>query len=193
MLWLYNSVSVGFWMATLTLALQDLAKYGRASHRLVLSAMVAQLFNALDILLATLSITPNPPFPAVLQASARLSALWTIRQVGEQHRAVAPLIMAWSIGDMLRFATHLVRRLAVLRYSVFLLLYPIGFGCEMALLWTLWRTKHSPLALLLLIIWPLGFIALFHYMLGQRRKFFAKLHSHHDHRGHHHKSALKQN
>jgi very-long-chain (3R)-3-hydroxyacyl-CoA dehydratase len=96
--------------------------------------------QSLEILNPLLGVTRGSPFAAMVQIGFRsflLFALIDAEPRVQDNKSVAFLILTWSVGEVIRYPYYLVallggedRVLTWLRYSAWILLFPIGFTLE---------------------------------------------------------------
>ncbi len=97
------------------------------------------------------------------------------------------MAVAWSIADIIRYAFYVesllypgdnrVSTLKRLRYSLFLVLYPVGASAEGIQVYSARLIKlaagsfaYGPLITAALFAYPVGFLMLYRHMLRQRSK-----------------------
>ncbi|KAH8597316.1 tyrosine phosphatase-like protein, partial [Bisporella sp. PMI_857] len=147
-------------------------------------AQKIQTAALLEVLHAGAGLVKAPLLPTFIQTVAKNLVLWQIVRpfaAAQQSPAYTLLLAAWSIGEIIRytyFVFHLSDavppNLIWLRYSAFVVLYPIGIGSEMWLLLkaigaseNVWVTGVMWFEMAL---YPPGTYVLYSYMLHQRRK-----------------------
>jgi|APGre2960657444_1045066.scaffolds.fasta_scaffold04703_4 very-long-chain (3R)-3-hydroxyacyl-CoA dehydratase len=162
---------------------------------------VAQLLTALETLHALAGLVRSGVAANALQFAGRTHCWLLVRRLPELQTsaALAVLVLAWSCADVVRYSWAAAgcigktpQVLTWLRYTAFILLYPLGAGAEMALMFqavpaagaglrrvslpnTLNASFDYRLFLLTtLLLYPLLFLQLYTHMLGQRRKKLLK-------------------
>ncbi|KAG9240706.1 tyrosine phosphatase-like protein [Calycina marina] len=138
----------------------------------------------LEIVHSAIGLVRAPLIPTFIQTVAKNLILWTIVQPFPSiasSPAYTILIIAWSTGEVIRYLYFSLLLSGVvpkfitwLRYSAFVLIYPIGIGSEMWLI--LQAIGQCDQGWLLDVMWgelalyiP-GMPFLYSYMLKQRRK-----------------------
>ena len=171
----YNGVSAGCWMACFGLLVKDIVKYGTIGTMTYRAVLFSQFLNTLDIVFACLRVTRSPVLPTVMQAASRFASLHVMRECYAYNVKSAVMVLAWIIADTTRYMFYLYPSdlCKSLRYTLFIGLYPVGFMMEMLLLWDWYRNFKAYCAIVLLLIWPVGFYFMYTHMLRQRRRIFA--------------------
>ncbi|KAF3385479.1 hypothetical protein F1880_001726 [Penicillium rolfsii] len=152
-------------------------------------ARFAQTLTIAEIIHAACGITRSPVFTTFTQVFARSTQVWAVNYafpaMTSSSRAYEAMLLAWSTADVIRysyFATMFAgfENTAVLkwlRYSLFVVLYPVGIGSEWWLMYS--STKFTGnIAVLGIFYFFLGLYApgsvmMYKYMLKQRRKVLA--------------------
>ncbi|KAJ5388955.1 uncharacterized protein N7496_000023 [Penicillium cataractarum] len=131
-------------------------------------------------------ITRSPVFTTFTQVFARSTQVWAVNyafpEATSPSWAYAAMLLAWSTADVIRysyFATMLAGLnntgiLRWLRYSLFVILYPVGIGSEWWLMYNATKVTGN-LAVLAVFYFFLGLyvpgsVMMYKYMLRQRRK-----------------------
>ncbi|KAL5335713.1 PTPLA-domain-containing protein [Aspergillus crustosus] len=126
----------------------------------------------------------SPPRPPRVQVWAINYAFTTVTAPSPAYGA---MLFAWSIADVVRYGyfvgllggiDSLTRALKWLRYSLFVVLYPIGIGSEWWLMFGAVGVAESKAVKALywffLGLYGPGSVMMYSYMLKQRRKTLAK-------------------
>ncbi|KAG2595637.1 very-long-chain (3R)-3-hydroxyacyl-CoA dehydratase PASTICCINO 2A-like [Panicum virgatum] len=166
--------------------------------------LFAQTAALLEILHATVGFVRSPISATIPQLSGRLfvtwGILWSFAET-HSHVLVTSLVLSWSITEVIRYSFFGLKeafgiipyRHLWLRYSTFLVLYPIGLVSELGLIYAAlpsmkasgkyclkmpnkWNSSFSYyyFSIILSILYIPGFPYLFHYMLTQRKKALSK-------------------
>ncbi|CEL07911.1 hypothetical protein ASPCAL11065 [Aspergillus calidoustus] len=149
-----------------------------------------QTLAVLEVLHAATGITRSPIFTTFTQIFARSVQVWAINygfpEVTASSAAYPAMLFAWSTADVTRYLYFSVllagnpvpRALKWLRYSLFLVLYPIGIGSEW---WLMYRATTVTTNLLIwgilyffLGLYAPGSVMMYSYMVRQRRKTLSK-------------------
>ena len=160
----YNSVSVLLWSGVLYYSCNDLD----IAYKM---AIVAQVFNLLDIIHAGIGVTKSSVLPAVMQAASRLLSLGF--SPGNTSTPKMLMLMSWSVADAVRFGYYLQPDMMKWpRYSLFIILYPVGFLCELITIY--YARVQMAIKWSLLLMWPAGFYVMYSHMFKQRSKQMKK-------------------
>ncbi|KAL2868353.1 putative membrane protein [Aspergillus lucknowensis] len=186
---LYNSISALLWLRVL------LTVVSTYSDPFIYTAVGrwarwTQTLAALEILHAATGITRAPVFTTFTQIFARCVQVWAINygfpRVTESSSAYPAMLFAWSTADVVRYLYFTVllagipvpKLLKWLRYSLFLVLYPIGIGSEWWLMYRAATVTASPLVAgtfyFCLGLYVPGSVMMYSYMVKQRRKTLSK-------------------
>ncbi|KAM3346781.1 hypothetical protein ACQJBY_021013 [Aegilops geniculata] len=198
----YNWVVFFGWAQVLCYAASALLESG---HEAVYAAVerplqFAQTAAFMEILHSILGFVRSPISTTLPQITGRLyitwGILWSFREA-QSHILVTSLIISWSITEIIRYSFFGMKEtfgfapywLLWLRYSTFLVFYPIGLLSEVGLIFvaipsmkTSWKCRlmmpnkwnfsfdyRYELALTMALYVP-GFPYLFHYMVAKRKK-----------------------
>lgn len=159
------------------------ARAGQVAGSPMLAAV--QSCAILEVAHAALGFVPAPVLQTAVQVLSRLLVGVQVvhrMAVGRAtgHWAFLAIVVAWSLADATRYAYYVLNMsgrapaaLRWLRYSLFLVLYPVGTLGEMALLWAVRGAMSGAvrhLLLVLLVLYPLGLAAMYAHMLSQRAR-----------------------
>ncbi|KAK4455911.1 hypothetical protein QBC34DRAFT_388292 [Podospora aff. communis PSN243] len=150
-------------------------------------ARVTQSFAIMEIFHALTGVVPAPFFTTAMQVASRLLLMWGITYPFPALNVdpfYSSMLVAWSTTEIIRYSYFVFKQfntvpsvLHWLRYSAFLILYPIGITSEVAMIISALRgpadTLHEfyPAALLgILASYVPGSIILYSHMLKQRKK-----------------------
>lgn len=136
-------------------------------------------------------IVRTDPVTAAAQVASRYVAVWGVQYPFPALCAspvYSSMLFAWSVTEVIRY-TYLAVKLGGyepaaftwVRYSSYLVLYPLGITSEMIQMWRALAPaghKFGPLYQLFLgvslfVIWPIGAYVLIGHMNRQRRKVLA--------------------
>jgi very-long-chain (3R)-3-hydroxyacyl-CoA dehydratase len=215
-LFLFNAVSCAGWAYVLYLTLTNL-QHGGNTRQLWKDAegplKLAQTAALLEVLHSLLGVVRAPIMTTAMQVASRIWVLWGIvaavpKQTTSQHVHLAQLgpvqldlslntlLLAWSITEVIRYSFFALKELGLqpypllwLRYTTFIVLYPLGVASELSMVWlALPHIKRSHkwsiampnslnfgfdyyiCCLVLVACYLPGFPQLYIYMLRQRRK-----------------------
>ncbi|KAL2134047.1 hypothetical protein VTI74DRAFT_1158 [Chaetomium olivicolor] len=151
-------------------------------------ARVTQTCAVMEILHALTGVVPAPVFTTVMQVASRLFLMWAICWPFPQLNSsvfYSSMLVAWSLTEVMRYSYFALKQVEAvpgwlhwLRYSAFLVLYPVGISSEVAMtLQALFGPASSlaawyPYALVaVLLSYIPGSVILYTHMLKQRRKY----------------------
>ncbi|KAK3939892.1 tyrosine phosphatase-like protein [Diplogelasinospora grovesii] len=188
---LYNAASAVAWLTVLgrvigTLYVRD---WNPAFVPIVADRFtrITQTFAVIEILHAIFGIVPAPVMTTVMQVASRLVLVWGITFPFPALAGSAwysSMLCAWSLTEVMRYGYFALKQvdfvpywLHWLRYSGFLILYPIGISSEVAMILKAVSGPASQvgpwypavLGAILLSYIP-GSVILYSHMLKQRRK-----------------------
>ncbi|CAG9568206.1 putative protein tyrosine phosphatase [Leishmania major strain Friedlin] len=166
---------------------------------------VAQTGAVAEIFHAAFGIVRSPVGTTFLQVLSRLIVLYGAVRIGDtdstKSLVFVQMLVAWCLSEIIRYSFYGANLLRVnvasltwLRYSAFMVLYPVGITGEIGCLYKAlpYIKKHKPWTVelpnklnftfswynavwfILLGIYPYGSYVMYSYMLAQRRKTFAK-------------------
>lgn len=203
---LYNWTLFAGWFQVLYLSVKTLRDSG---HEQVYNAverplLLAQSAALLEIVHSLVGLVRSPISATIPQISSRLyltwGILWSFPQI-QTHILVTPLVISWSITEIIRYSFFGMKEalgftpswLLWLRYSTFLLLYPIGIASEVGLTYVAlpfikasekycirmpnkWNFSFDYFyaAIVAIGIYVPGGPHLYLYMIGQRKKALSK-------------------
>ncbi|GKZ75730.1 hypothetical protein AnigIFM56816_000389 [Aspergillus niger] len=135
------------------------------------------------------SLTRSPIFTTFTQIFARSVQVWAINYAYPETTSPSPaykyMLLAWSFADAIRYSYFAVLSagapvpslLRWLRYSLFLILYPVGIGSEWWLMFQALRVTNSipvqALFIFFLFLYGPGSPMMYSYMVKQRKKTLA--------------------
>ncbi|KAH7350120.1 tyrosine phosphatase-like protein [Plectosphaerella cucumerina] len=192
---LYNAASAAAWAVILTRTITIFTTRGPAAVPDGVATLTqwTQTAACLEILHSLLGIVPSPIATTMLQVLARCAVLWGYVRpfpASARHPAYTSMLLAWSITEVVRY-TYFVsilngfkpKWLVWLRYSMFYVLYPIGFLSECAMVYLAagplkQRGEAWPyISYFCLSLYVPGSYVLYTYMMKQRRKVLRNLKS----------------
>lgn len=160
--------------------------YDEIPHKLL---VYVQIFNAsVEIFNSLVGITPSPVLMTALQFFARLSiTIGVCYLIPESpgnfnHWAFPGMLIAWSSVELIRYPYYVIKltgkpvpfMLNWLRYSAFLVLYPLGLVTEPVVIYNslpyINSSFHYYFFLFGFGLYIPGFYLLYGYMLKQRKK-----------------------
>ncbi|KAK4456599.1 hypothetical protein QBC42DRAFT_280946 [Cladorrhinum samala] len=187
---LYNAASAIAWAAVLGRVALVLGWRGPSFVPLVVDnfARVTQTFAIMEILHALTGVVPAPVFTTSMQVASRLFLMWAVcYPFPSLNRSAwySSMLCAWATTEVIRYTYFVFKQfdavpasLNWLRYSAFLILYPIGISSEVAM--TLqalfgpapYLASWYPYGLMaVLLSYVPGSVILYTHMLKQRRKY----------------------
>ncbi|CAD2222493.1 3-hydroxy acyl-CoA dehydratase [Angomonas deanei] len=167
--------------------------------------MVCQTGAVAEIIHAWTGLVRSPVGTTFLQVLSRLLVLYGSLRIGETASRTNPMLVqmltAWSLSEIIRYSFYTAKlvnkeskAINWLRYSGFMILYPVGITGEIGSLynalpfikenkpwsvelpnkWNFSFSWYNTVWFLLLGVYPYGSYVMYSYMLSQRRKAFAK-------------------
>ncbi|XP_045111421.1 very-long-chain (3R)-3-hydroxyacyl-CoA dehydratase hpo-8-like [Portunus trituberculatus] len=164
---------------------------------------IFQSLAILEVLHAAVGLVPSSVAMVIPQVTSRLVILWPVLcAVNNTHSSIGlpMLLVAWSVTEVIRYAyyflsilKHVPSILTFLRYTLFIVLYPVGVTGELLCLYaalpTVAKTRmysvsmpnalnatfdlHSTLIVFALLYLPV-FPMLYMHMFAQRKKVLGK-------------------
>ncbi|EJD02807.1 PTPLA-domain-containing protein [Fomitiporia mediterranea MF3/22] len=162
---------------------------------------LVQSVALLEVVHAYLGWVRSPVQTTAAQVASRIFLVWGVVERYEAARTsplYATMVLAWSLTEVIRYAFYALSLLSIepypllwLRYTTFLVLYPLGAGSEAFVnfatlphgspipsfnAWArgaVWMPYDYIRGVLFLIWWP-GLYIMYTYMLAQRRKVLGK-------------------
>jgi very-long-chain (3R)-3-hydroxyacyl-CoA dehydratase len=169
---------------------------------------ISQTIAIMEVLHAMVGIVRSPVMITATQVASRLWILWGIVNlapeatttsavtVGIVQLSLITLLTAWCLSEIIRYGFFALKEVGSqpdamvwLRYSGFLILYPLGVSSELAMVWLalpvirlkeLWSItlpnpvnisfSYDVVCVLAVAAYLPGFPQLFGYMLKQRKK-----------------------
>ncbi|KAL4778385.1 tyrosine phosphatase-like protein [Aspergillus varians] len=186
---LYNAISALLWLRILLTLFTS--HFSPSIYTTIEpQARWTQTLAVVEILHAATGITRSPVFTTFTQIFARSVQVWAIDYAFPVTTAKSPaylaMLFAWSTADTVRYFYFAVlltgspvpRILKWLRYSLFIIFYPIGIAAEW---WLMYRATTVTTNVLVvgifyffLGLYAPGSVMMFSYMLKQRRKTLLK-------------------
>ncbi|KAK3368137.1 tyrosine phosphatase-like protein [Podospora didyma] len=150
-------------------------------------ARITQTFAIMEILHALTGVVPAPVFTTVMQVASRLVLIWGICFPFPELSTSAwysSMLTAWATTEVIRYTYFALKQVNAvpdmlnwLRYSAFLVLYPIGISSEVAMIIRALlgpagqMVDFYPYALFaILLSYIPGSVILYSHMLKQRGK-----------------------
>ncbi|KAK4192029.1 hypothetical protein QBC35DRAFT_459674 [Podospora australis] len=188
---LYNAASAVAWLTVLGRVVATIGYKGTWFVPLVVDnfARITQTFAVMEVLHALTGVVPAPVFTTAMQVASRLFLMWAITYPFPQLNTsvfYSSMLIAWATTEVIRYTYFVFKQidsvpawLHWLRYSAFLVLYPLGISSEVAMtLLALFGPAQEfvlgwyPYALgAVLLSYIPGSVVLYSHMLKQRRKY----------------------
>ena len=130
----YNKIQIFLWVLVLCAAFMKFTLKKNVDIRLFIGVQSLMIF---DIINAALKLVPGNLFATTIQIASRLFISWRILPTANSDINLILLFIAWGVTEVVRYSyyentTNSVLR--YLRYSTFILLYPLGvLGGELPL------------------------------------------------------------
>lgn len=154
----YNAISTVAWLCCIWLTVQGDSLWW---------VRMVQSVAGLEIIHAALGLVKSSVLSNVIQIGSRLWVAWFV--VEEEHSVYyRALVVAWGLADICRYLYYLHSGMKWLRYTLFIVLYPIGVTCELLLM----KEHLSTVSWMkyVMMLWPFGFMYMFSHMWQQRKK-----------------------
>lgn len=167
--------------------------------------VVCQTAAIMEIFHAVTGLVRSPVFTTVAQVYSRLFVLWGGLELGSKDVTesyfVTQMVIAWACSEIIRYSFYAFNLLGSVpsfvqwvRYSGFLVLYPMGISGEMMNMYNAlpFIGENNSLSIAmpnsynfafnyygfvifsLLLFYPMGTYVLYGYMLSQRKKVLGK-------------------
>ncbi|CAG7951790.1 unnamed protein product [Penicillium salamii] len=149
----------------------------------------AQTLAVAEILHAATGIVRSPVFTTFTQVFARSVQVWAINyafpDVTKPSVAYPAMLLAWATADTIRYSYFAImladwpipRALKWARYSLFIILYPVGISSEWWLMYNATNVAEhwavTSIFYFFLGLYVPGSVMMYSYMLKQRRKVMA--------------------
>ncbi|RPA87177.1 protein-tyrosine phosphatase-like protein, partial [Ascobolus immersus RN42] len=147
----------------------------------------ATTFTCLEVLHVALGLVKTSIGPTFTQAFGRTWTVWGVLYTLSTSRssfAFTGLALAWSISEVVRYSFYVSNLIygkplgfvQWARYNLFIVLYPLGAGCEWWLMWRglgearEWWGLYAGWMVFSMAVYPLLFPGQYWYMVKQRRK-----------------------
>jgi len=188
---LYNIVQTVAWLYMLLLSLSHLAYPQAASPWEAFGTILylAQNFALLEVVHAFVKMVRAPWTTTLLQLTSRVICVHVVSSLGalHAHGGLVVVSLAWGVTEVIRYSWYAMNLIGKplsahtwLRYSTFIVLYPLGVAGELSIFWTSIPMLEAPLMIGVSAGWLLKFIImpgyipglpiLYLYLLAQRAK-----------------------
>lgn len=180
---------------------------------IIFALQITQTLAILEVVHAALGLVRSPVFTTAQQVASRIFIVWGILTAAPQAIQqgsitlariggisfgldLYSLLFAWSITEVIRYSFYALKEvgssptlLTWLRYTTFIVLYPIGVSSELAMVWLalpvlrstgLWSLSmpnqfnmvfdYSIFCSLMMLAYAPGFPPMYMYMFKQRKK-----------------------
>jgi len=211
----YNAIEFLSWTMILLSFVGTSITFGTVNEKSIRSwydnygiiLQVTQLSALLELVHIQLGLVNSNFMTSAIQILSRLHMVmgifrWTTE--AQSSKGLAGCVVAWSIAEMIRYVYYLFGLLRInssilqaLRYSGFLVLYPLGISSEvlgifrgLPAMYKIQNLRHWPVAMpnalnfeldlcvvyvVILVLYVPGSIHMYNHMLRQRRKYHHKL------------------
>lgn len=137
----------------------------------------------LDIVHAALGLVSTSILSTLLQVASRIFIVVLIIPFKNKNQQFcihdSIMFLAWSVTEVVRYNYYAYkdsRIMKLLRYNLFLILYPVGvIGGEIPLIYQHFKQTKKLIDLAALAVYVPFFPYLYVYMIGQRKKALAKI------------------
>ncbi|CDR41498.1 CYFA0S07e02916g1_1 [Cyberlindnera fabianii] len=194
----YNNTSALLWSIiffnTIFMSLlMGQPKLFASTHRIVIIIQTGALYEVYNSIVGNVR---SPVITTAMQVASRLVVVWGIfallpNSPANFHWAYITLCLAWSVTEVVRYfyyAQSIVtngnppKYLTLLRYNLFFVLYPMGVGSELAIIYMSLGEAASQVGvwyqyglIFVMLTYIPGFPVLFGHMLKQRKKVMKSL------------------
>lgn len=215
-MFLYNATLCVGWAYVLYLTVKadaDRKDKQRMWQEVELPLKVVQTAAVMEVLHSMVGLVRSPVSITAIQVASRLWILWGVVNlapgptttgtvnlleygVGRLQLSLFTLLTAWSLSEIIRYSFFASKELGLrlypllwLRYTAFIVLYPLGVSSELSMVWlalpTIIRERllylelpnplnfgvnYAVLCCLSVLSYLPGFPKMYLYMLSQRRK-----------------------
>jgi very-long-chain (3R)-3-hydroxyacyl-CoA dehydratase len=148
---LYNTLSSTLWLRILLSVIAAILSSNNVYPHLEPQTRWTQTLAIVEILHAATGLTRAPVLPTFTQIFTRCVQVWAVNYQYPEPTASSPayatLLLAWSAADAVRYAYFgflqagfRVNFVKWLRYSFFIVLYPVGIGSEW---WLMYKAANA--------------------------------------------------
>ncbi|GAQ80450.1 3-hydroxyacyl-CoA dehydratase PASTICCINO 2 [Klebsormidium nitens] len=143
---LYNMILAGGWTLVLVKAIEALRTSGPETciEACIPALQVFQTLAILEIFHSLFGIVRSPLFSNIVQVFSRVFVLWAIVYSFPEVRTSvfgSSLCIAWALSEIIRYVFYALKEalgeapyiVLWLRYTLFIVLYPVGAGSEVVL------------------------------------------------------------
>ncbi|KAF8386600.1 hpo-8, partial [Pristionchus pacificus] len=199
---LYNFAQVGGWSVVLIKSVLSLlagATFTQTYEGVEFWLDVFQTAAVLEILHCALGLVRSPIVTTIIQVFSRVAVLWLVLHPVKESRdsiGVPMLLIAWSVTEIIRYSFYALNIfkavphfLIWLRYTLFIVLYPMGASGELFVIFRslpyVWERQLFSISMpnpanvsfsfywflvILMLNYIPGFPKMYFYMFGQRKK-----------------------
>ncbi|CAH6719663.1 very-long-chain (3R)-3-hydroxyacyl-CoA dehydratase Phs1p [[Candida] jaroonii] len=191
----YNSVSASLWSIVLfnTLFLGTLIGQPYLFEKTNFVTTIIQTCALVEVFNALFGIVRASFFTTLMQVYSRLLVVWGIWQFlpespANSHWSYITVSIAWSLSEIIKYSFHTTTLkgetpdwLVWLRYSAFLVLYPLGVSSEMIIMYLSLDVGKAVSEYYYYFIWANlviyipALVHLYTHLLRQRKKALGKL------------------
>lgn len=149
---------------------------------LIKEVRIVQTMQLSDIIFSFFKFTSTSTFSSAAQVVGRLITVWFYMDDNDSYLILALFLIPWSISDCVRSLYYVIKDvhiIGVLRYNLFLILYPIGMLGEQVLLFskeedtqTLFTFRNKIIIKAVSVIYLTGLYFLYRRLLDLRKKFY---------------------
>ncbi|PLN80445.1 PTPLA-domain-containing protein [Aspergillus taichungensis] len=201
-LFAYNAACALLWLSILLSIISTLSQTDTANPNPSIPVSIyttvepwarwTQTLAVAEILHAATGLTRSPVLTTFTQVFARSVQVWAINYgypdvMARSLPVYTAMLIAWSTADVIRYLYFVVMSAGLsipgwlkwLRYSLFVVLYPVGIGGEWWLMFGAARAASTGWLLewvwyFCLALYGPGSVMMYGYMLKQRRKTLAR-------------------
>ncbi|KAI8872793.1 PTPLA-domain-containing protein [Ramicandelaber brevisporus] len=188
----YNALSFAAWFSIFVVVCRDLYasdfRYEHLYDKYGWPLIAIQPFTVLEVIHAYLGLVQSGVFTTLPQVFSRLFITWgilfTVAHPNHYtHWSFAMITVSWSLTESIRYSYYALNLLDIApyallwaRYTLFIILYPIGLTGELfQITLSLPHMEEGPAAMyyfsqFMLLAFPVAFTRLYLHMFSQRGK-----------------------
>ncbi|KAI9479563.1 tyrosine phosphatase-like protein [Zychaea mexicana] len=157
-------------------------------HEVVWDALIIIQSSAfIEIINSAFGFVRAPVMTTAMQVASRLFLVWGVNYIFpevQSHWAFSTMMIAWSVTECIRYSYYTLNLIGQVpkfltwaRYNFFLVLYPLGVGSELMMVYQAlpyayeWNPYYYYFMIVVALVYLPGFPVLFMHMLAQRKKY----------------------
>jgi very-long-chain (3R)-3-hydroxyacyl-CoA dehydratase len=184
---LFNGVTLVAWLVFLAVAAKEDFRLGMGA---AIALAVAQGLAVFEVMNTVLRIAGSNFLLTGMQVASRLLVMSLLVMMasdcpcdGSEKYGYPLILLAWTLTEVVRALNYLsdllnlgLKMVAWLRYSMFIVLYPLGVTGEFLIMYGFWKWRGEQIDLIALTLagialsYVIFFPKLYGHMLAQRKK-----------------------